>query len=114
MNLHTMTKGVVRILNYREKNNFEGLDLSFGFDEPGLNNLALNLKTSFQEQDINLDERKTHQLMERLPNWITENQEEDREPFYEKLVSILEPIEIDKIDNLEEIPLYNGFGGRRF
>jgi hypothetical protein len=45
MNLHTMRQRAVRILKYREKDNFEGLDLGFGFDEQGVENLAFKNKT---------------------------------------------------------------------
>jgi hypothetical protein len=112
MNLHTMVRWAVRILKFREKNNFEGLGLGFGFDEPGFKNLVLNLETRFQEQEFNLEEAQINKLLECLPNLLTENHRYDRERFYEKLVSILEPI---GIDGLEEIILdAANFGQTKF
>jgi hypothetical protein len=95
MNLHTMTRWAVRILKYREKNNFEVLDLGFGFDEQGVNSLAPKIETESFDDEI-----ETNRLIERLQELITENQGEDRDHFHDKLVEILEPKELD---NLEEI-----------
>ena len=108
MNLHTMVRWAVRMLKYREKDNFEELELGFGFDEPGLENLALNLETWFQKQEFNLDEQQIiHNLIKYLPNFLMKNQSEDREHFYEKLILMKEPIEINNLeeDNFSEIIL---------
>jgi len=105
MNLHTMIRWAVRILKYREKNNFEVLELGLGFDEPGLNNLALNIETQLKEQEVNWDEIETNRLLESLPNLITENQGEEHEHFDEKLVSILKALDLDNFIYLKEIIL---------
>jgi hypothetical protein len=74
-----MVRWAVRILKYREKNDFDELGLGFGFDEPGLKNLVLNLETWFKEQEFNLDEQQIiHRLIEYLPNLLMENQSEDQ------------------------------------
>ena len=106
MNLHIMVRWAVRILKYRDKHNFEGLGLGFGFDEPGLKNLALNLETRFQEQEFNLDELYINQLFEYLSKLLIETQSEAQKHFYEKPISILEPIEIDDFSEIIWVRLF--------
>jgi hypothetical protein len=66
MNLHTMTRWALRILKYRENDNFEALDLGFSFSEQSLNNLALEIETQLDKQGISRDEIETNGLIERL------------------------------------------------
>ncbi len=94
MNLHMMTRWAVRILKYRENNNFEVLDLGFGLDEQGVNSLVEKIETKSH------DEIETNRLIEGLQELITENQGEDSEHFHDKLAEIFEPKELD---NFEEI-----------
>lgn len=100
MNLHTMTRWAVRILKYRENDNFEALDLGFGFDEIGVNNLVPKIEIQLDEVGVSFDGIEINKLVKRLQELVTSNPGEDRDHFHDKLAKILEPKELD---NLEQI-----------
>lgn len=102
-----MTRWAVRILKYREKDNFEVLDLGFGFDEQGVNSLVEKIESQFDAPGFNLDDIEKSSLIERFRGLILKG--ENSADFHDKLVQILEPKELAL---LEEIILDNANIGR--
>jgi hypothetical protein len=95
-----MTRWAVRILKYREKDNFEVLDLGFGLDEHSVRSLVDEIEIKLNKPNVNNDEIEINGLVERLQELVPENPEKNSALFHDKLVEILEAKELDDIEAL--------------
>jgi hypothetical protein len=102
MNLQTMTRWAVRILKYREKDNFEVLDLGFGLDEHSVKSIIDEVEIKLNQPNVNSDEIEINGLVERLQELVPENPFDTSALFHDKLVEILEPINTDGLEALVE------------